>query len=36
MLKIIMDWIMENATMVDLYNKLRELNVSKGYGTRQF
>src|SRR6185503_11179773 len=27
MLKIIMDWIMSNGTMVDLYNNLRELNV---------
>jgi hypothetical protein len=36
MLKIIMDWIMENGTMVDLYNSLRDLNKSKGYGTRQF
>jgi len=36
MLKIIMDWIMSNGTMVDLYNNLRELNVSKGYGTRSF
>ena len=36
MLKIIMDWIMSNGTMVDLYNKLRDLNVSKGYGTRSF
>jgi len=36
MLKIIMDWIMENGTMVDLYNSLRDLNKSKGYGIRQF
>ena len=36
MLKIIMDWIMENGTMVELYNKLRELNVFKGYGVRSF
>lgn len=36
MLKIIMDWIMENGTMVDLYNNLRDLNKAKGYGIRQF
>ena len=32
MLQIIMDWIFVNGTMVDLYNKLRDLNVAKGYG----
>ena len=36
MLKIIMDWIMSNGTMVELYNQLRDLNVAKGYGTRSF
>jgi hypothetical protein len=36
MLQIIMEWIMENSTMVDLFNKLRDLNISKGYGTRAF
>lgn len=36
MLKIIMEWIMENGTMVELFNKLRDLNVVKGYGTRIF
>jgi hypothetical protein len=36
MLQIIMDWIMENGTMVNLFNRLRDLNVSKGYGTRTF
>jgi hypothetical protein len=36
MLKIIIDWIMENGTMVDLYNKLRDLNRLKGYGVRLF
>lgn len=36
MLQIVMDWIMENGTMVDLFNRLRDLNVSKGYGTRTF
>lgn len=35
MLQIIMQWIMENGTMVDLFNKLRDLNITKGYGTRQ-
>ena len=35
-LKIIMDWIMFNGTMVDLYNNLSVLNVSKGYGSRTF
>lgn len=33
---IVMDWILANGTMVDLYTRLRELNISKGYGTRQF
>lgn len=36
MLKIVMAWVMENGTMVDLFNKLRDLNIEKGYGTRQF
>ncbi|MBC7758978.1 MAG: hypothetical protein H7069_08985 [Phormidesmis sp. FL-bin-119] len=36
MMAVIMDWIMSNATMVDLYNNLRELNISKGYGVRSF
>lgn len=36
MLTIIMEWIMSNSTMVDLYNNLRELNISKGYGVRAF
>ncbi len=34
--KIVMDWIMANGSMIDLYNQLRELNVSKGYGVRNF
>ncbi|MDB5131670.1 MAG: hypothetical protein JWR02_1419 [Mucilaginibacter sp.] len=33
---IIMDWIITNGSMVDLYNKIRDLNMSKGYGTRIF
>ncbi len=33
---IVMEWILANGTMVDLYTRLRELNVSKGYGMRQF
>lgn len=32
-LKIVMDWILSNGTMVDLFNTLRDLNVEKGYGT---
>jgi len=36
MLKIIMDWIVANGTMVELYNELRDLNLSKGYGVRSF
>ncbi|MDN3588044.1 hypothetical protein QWY86_15280 [Pedobacter aquatilis] len=32
MLQLIMDWIFTNGTMVDLYNKLREINILKGYG----
>lgn len=35
MLQMVMDWVMENGTMVDLYNKIRDMNVKKGYGTRQ-
>ncbi|MGY3211932.1 hypothetical protein [Mucilaginibacter sp. HD30] len=34
--QIVMDWILANGSMVDLYTRLRELNISKGYGTRQF
>jgi len=34
--KIVMEWILSNGSMVDLYTRLRELNISKGYGTRQF
>ncbi len=35
MLQIVMDWIMQNGSMVELYNTIRDLNVSKGYGTPQ-
>ncbi|WP_454803731.1 hypothetical protein [Mucilaginibacter phyllosphaerae] len=34
--KIVMDWIIANGSMVDLFNSLRDLNVAKGYGTRIF
>jgi hypothetical protein len=34
--KIVMDWIMSNGSMMNLYSQLRELNISKGYGIRQF
>ncbi|QXU43475.1 hypothetical protein [Pedobacter sp. D749] len=33
MLEIVMDWIMQNGSMVELYNTLRDLNVRMGYGT---
>lgn len=33
---IVMNWILANGSMVDLYTRLRELNISKGYGIRQF
>ncbi len=36
LMKVVMDWIMVNGTMVDLFNTLRDLNKSKGYGTRAF
>ena len=35
MLQIVIDWIMQNGSMVELYNIIRDLNVSKGYGTPQ-
>lgn len=35
-LKMIMDWIFSNGTMVELFNSLRVANLNKGYGTRQF
>jgi hypothetical protein len=34
--KIVMEWIIANGSMVDLYNQLRTLNIDKGYGTRTF
>lgn len=33
MLQIVMDWIMQNGSMVELYNTLRDLNVQRGHGT---
>jgi hypothetical protein len=35
-LKVVMDWILSNGTMVELYNTLRDLNNKKGYGVREF
>lgn len=35
MLQIVMDWIRQNGTMVELYHTLRELNIKKGYGTAE-
>ena len=32
-LKIVMNWILSNGTMVELFTTLRDLNISKGYGT---
>jgi hypothetical protein len=34
LLNIIMDWIKENGSMFDLYKKLRNININKGYGSR--
>ena len=31
-LKVVMDWILKNGSMVELYNTLRDQNVEKGYG----
>ena len=31
--EILVDWVLSGSNMVDLYNKLRDLNVSLGYGT---
>ena len=36
MLGVIMVWIRQNGTMVDLFNNLRDLNIAKGYGKRNF
>lgn len=33
MLDIITSWVVSNGAMIELYTKLRDLNVSKGYGT---
>jgi len=35
MLKIIATWVMSNGGMVELYNTLRDLNIKRGYGTRE-
>lgn len=35
-LQIVMDWVISNDSDVNLFTTLRELNVSMGYGTRQF
>jgi hypothetical protein len=35
-LKIVMDWIISNGTMIDLFNKFRDINEKKGYGTPKF
>ena len=32
-LKIVMNWILSNGTMVELFTTLRDLNISKGYET---
>lgn len=32
-LEIIVKWIFNHGTMIDLFTQLRDLNVSKGYGT---
>lgn len=32
-INIVTEWIMQKGTLFDLYTKLRDLNVSKGYGT---
>ncbi|NTW55208.1 MAG: hypothetical protein HGB15_10760 [Chlorobaculum sp.] len=32
MLNVIIKWIVSNGTMVDIFNTLHELNISKGYG----
>jgi len=31
-LKVVMDWILKNGSMVELYNTLRDKNIEKGYG----
>lgn len=31
-LKMITDWIIEGGTMVDLFTKIRSLNIERGYG----
>lgn len=35
MLKLIIDWVFSQDSPVNLYNKLRDLNVKKGYGVRK-
>ncbi len=33
LINIITDWISNRGTMFDIYTKIRDLNISKGYGT---
>lgn len=35
MLNIIAEWVASQGTMVELFNKLHELNIEKGYGKSQ-
>lgn len=35
-LQVIINWIVTNGSMVQLFNTLRDLNVSKGYEVRMF
>lgn len=35
-LKIVIEWIITNGSMVDLYIIFRDLNISKGYSSRTF
>lgn len=35
-LKIVIDWVFSQDTPVNLYTKMRDINIKKGYGTRTF
>jgi len=35
-LKIVMNWVFENGSMIELFNTIREINIKKGYGSRKF
>lgn len=35
-LNLIINWVVKKGLMVDLFTTLRDLNASKGYGTRNF